>query len=868
MEFSEDWKSLWPVSLSFSPPLLLPNKTSKRQRLEKRSIGPLIFNPCRETLIELFYSPSISPRLPPPYPEVTLPKYLLTSSALPIASTIASDLRGSQDPDTVHNFNALQLLHCPNLEADSDDTMVLAVFPTGDNSDQLGLAVLTLNDSKFMSVKKLKDRSDFFVHSHRLNHRISRLLINPVNDFDVFLSSSSSSFCYTVIGYVMVCTTYSVHWYIVKMPRDVGLGDVVLEYGGHAGVKLFQGSSIIHACWSPHLSDECIVLLENGKLFLFDISFCLKKINRRTLDVQGQQLCISWGSYLNEKSGSWLSCEFSWHTRLLVVAHSSTLFLVDLRSDSCEVSILLKADFLSTENFDRFVAISQSDSSGFCFAVSSNRLLILCDVRKPSMPVLQWAHNLQNPKYITVLKLSTLRPAAEDNYDFKWASESGHCILLGSFWSCEFILFFYGPPDDRRGPHAISSVCNSLSSWGVPSELCLSGRECFCGSCLVKGDFLKDLLPVWVDWKQKKHIVLGFAILDGFSLVRLMSSGKLEAQRYVAAWEFNNISGEAHKESMLSITEENFLYDTYDNEEHTKHKFEYLRMDFLKEYLCGNLARLVDNRQKSNQRCAEGNKSKFHHEICEKLKECGTALLRPPHVISVILKKAVTFPTSINEVVLKSIWGSLPMNLLALAAFSAFFNGSKVYSDKTRFLFPFASSSEEQVRSSYDDVAAHVCPVLPTHLLIVLRKQQLEETGIPPVDDEFQNECDKVLKTAFAMQNGEMLSLADENDEIPKMAEKMNVFCFHKPTFTSSRSDDNLSRRRYETFVSKKCQKEVLGVVKEVFDEGCPLELNFNCCDFDLTPNELDFLQRMKRHDLIFVERFQPYQEYLNSQER
>ncbi|KAL0707366.1 hypothetical protein Bca4012_073792 [Brassica carinata] len=62
---------------------------------------------------------------------------------------------------------------------------------------------------------------------------------------------------------------------------------------------------------------------------------------------------------------------------------------------------------------------------------------------------------------------------------------------------------------------------------------------------------MKESLPVWIDWQKKKRVlVLGFGVLnkylpslgslDGFTLIRLTSSGKLVAHSsflLVLAWE-------------------------------------------------------------------------------------------------------------------------------------------------------------------------------------------------------------------------------------------------------------------------------------------------------------------------------------------
>ena len=52
------------------------------------------------------------------------------------------------------------------------------------------------------------------------------------------------------------------------------------------------------------------------------------------------------------------------------------------------------------------------------------------------------AHGLDNPCHINIFRLSELRSNSRDD-TYKWASESGFCIILGSFQNCEFNLFCY-----------------------------------------------------------------------------------------------------------------------------------------------------------------------------------------------------------------------------------------------------------------------------------------------------------------------------------------------------------------------------------------------------------------------------------------
>ncbi|CAK8577024.1 unnamed protein product [Lathyrus sativus] len=201
---------------------------------------------------------------------------------------------------------------------------------------------------------------------------------------------------------------------------------------------------------------------------------------------------------------------------------------------------------------DRFLALSRAGPNDFYFTVASSSLLVLCDVRKPLMPILQWKHNIDEPCYMNVLSLSMLRSHSKvDN--FKLASEMGFCIILGSFWNSEFNIFCYGPTFPfRKGSitSKFSKISTTFCAWEPPSKINSSSRECLCGICLFMEELSKDALLKWIDWQLKKEMVLGFDIVSndlasllhepdehgGFTLVRIMSSGRFELQRYHASW--------------------------------------------------------------------------------------------------------------------------------------------------------------------------------------------------------------------------------------------------------------------------------------------------------------------------------------------
>lgn len=199
MEFSEEWKSLWPIAEVYSSPLLLdhPPRSSKRPRLGYRDekdenaheeIGPIIFNPCLRTLVQLYSSPSLAPRLPLPFPRLSLARFLKTSDPFFLhadASAIASELGPQQGRNFsysyLHGFNSLQLLSYKG--GPSDENFCMVFFPTGENCDQVGFLKFCIKDSEVgFGLNRGNER--VLPVNDRLNSRILKLLVNPVSDFD------------------------------------------------------------------------------------------------------------------------------------------------------------------------------------------------------------------------------------------------------------------------------------------------------------------------------------------------------------------------------------------------------------------------------------------------------------------------------------------------------------------------------------------------------------------------------------------------------------------------------------------------------------------------------------------------------------
>ncbi|KAL2543742.1 hypothetical protein Fot_12975 [Forsythia ovata] len=559
----------------------------------------------------------------------------------------------------------------------------------------------------------------------------------------------------------------------------------------------------------------------------------------------------------SDGDGGWFGCDFSWHPRIFIVAHSSSVFLVDLScAGDCNVNYLLKVEMLSMVKNDGFVALSRVGYDGFCFTVATKRLLLLCDVRKPLMPLLRWVHGLDNPRYVTVIRLSDLRSNAKDDV-FKCVSESGE-------------------------------------------------------------EFSKDALPDWIDWRQKKQVVLGFGILDadlfaelsapnsfgGFVLIRLMSSGKLEAQQYLAEWESEKNSEIAHKRTCIHHVD-NLLYDMGDAEYKLEKKLQHLKFDCLNAYLEDNLAKYIVEQRENVKESSEDaqkkynvtSKSNFHQEICHKLKVFGLPRIRSFLAVSDVLED-ISLPTSINEIALRSTWTSLPTNILQLAfcTYSEFLVDLESRKEPLEFLdipdklqllpFPFRKPSRRSNKWS-DKVQpsdALVGPVLPPHFLTILhklcmeelkreRQTYLQETEAFSTNAELRLQYKKVMEvveelavsdSVTKIQDDDFVSLAEDKDEISYETQNSR-FSYHKPlAFSENSSDvDVMSRKsgckihRFSTFVFRRSQEFKSNVSAEMvgpklFDVGCPMALKFDDCAINFGPKELEAYQILKKQDLEF----------------
>ncbi|KAK7270063.1 hypothetical protein RIF29_22948 [Crotalaria pallida] len=871
LEFSHQWKSWFPIGPGGStvPPLLHSNPSS---------LGPLFFNPNPDTLSLILSSLSLIPSLHLP-PHLLPSRFLLSSSIPPSTASSFSHHFCQNDTASYFLHNRLQTLNYPNCPN------VLLFFPTGPNDDQLGFFMLSVDNNSNVR-RTLDENGDVFRASiESSSHRILRISINPVPDF----GNGSSS----VLAYLLVTTLYSVHWFAAKHDSILDRPSVV-----YLGGKVFKTCSVLHACWSPHILEESIVFLQSGELFLFDLE---------SRSFKGTRLRVAWDGIDSGGNNVWVSCEFGWHPRVLIVARSDAVFLVDLRLDECNLSCLMKIDTLrmyAPDENEQFVAMTRAAGpDDFYFAVVSTTLLVLCDVRKPMMPVLQWVHGIDGPYYMTTLSLSMLRSHSRED-TFKLASDSGFCIILGSFWNCEFNLFCYGSTlPVQKGPIAsqLSKIETTFYAWELPSEINLSSHECPCGSCLLREELSKDALPEWVDWQLKKDVVLGFGILSndfaallcepdqhgGFTLIRLMSSGKLELQRYQSSWSPSRYLDNYHEQELR--LDRHTLYPMSDEKYKFPRKFHYLKFDYLSSYASGNLTQfLIKNLKKIavDAQEKEAVADEMHEFLCEKLNACGFGRLSSRPASSAVFED-IKLPSSFHEVALRRLWADLPVELLQLA-FMKYSECREVVVDHHRVPLEFLAVPDlPQLppfflrKSSLHSDNDIVGPVIPLPVLLVLN--EFHNGGLDSEGGEFSLEAELGLKYKEVKQVADEIdvsvpesvrldehavSLADDRDETWVGSSKSKAFpsycpvAFNCSTTNLVQEKSSYTDNMYGTFIFHVSEKKSESVGEEIFDDLCPVELRFNSPVKEFQGDGLKSYNLLKKEMSNWQERMDSYKDF------
>ncbi|KAH0926989.1 hypothetical protein HID58_019245 [Brassica napus] len=536
-------------------------------------------------------------------------------------------------------------------------------------------------------------------------------------------------------------------------------GRPVLSY---IGGQQFKSSSVASASWSSQLTGECLVLLENGEVFVFELN------ERHGSGFRGCKMKVSWEDHQGK---SWLGCEFGWRLGTFIVARSDAVFVITRSSGSCcSVRALLESESLDMAGTEEFVAFAKAGSSdhSFGFLLASRSYLYLCDQRS-GVPLLKWPHDVEKPCFMDVYSLSDL--------GFRTDESTTSCVVVGSFWNAESQMFCYGPSP------SVANDSSSLYVWELPHNLLSPAGKCLCGDCAIKEVIMKESLPVWIDWQKKRVLVLGFGVLnkylpslsssDGFTLIQLKSSGKLEALKFRSSPSLGGVV--THRDSTCNTDEENLLYFPDANIYKLPRRFKYLELDYLSAYTKGNLVKFLESRM-SKKRSSGGSKKKsdplsltYHEELCEKLNLCGFGRDRCSSTVTAVFD-SITSPTSVFDFALRETWSSLPIELLLLA----FSNYTEVEGVLSKW--------SKKVRPGVDLIG----PVLPLPVLLTLHELRngcvnSEQQELFSPDAEFAERCNQISKAASEMANSEKkrfiayspITKTDDSEELTKFVSKV-----------------------------------------------------------------------------------------------
>ncbi|MQM02064.1 hypothetical protein Taro_034820 [Colocasia esculenta] len=791
MDFSDTWKSTWPVAAVFPAPNLLSGPSAS-------PLGPLLFAPSPSAPPRtLFSSPSLAS--PPPrrlhlsslrddvHAFFRDPSEDFVSSSAQadiLAAVLPERVGGAEDPAFT---NQLHVLRC------RDGATFILFFPTGWNADEVGYLCLSVRDGEPEIVAEDGEvfrQREGFVHPH---HRITGMSAIPADPPDIGWGAPVDP---SAEGYLLVTTLYSVNWYrvvfgVAGSDSSRGMPSLV-----PVGRRSF-GSKVVHACWNRHFLEESVVLLENGDL-------CWIKLNSK----RGVRIKAPEG-----EACRWLSCQFGGQPWVLFVASSNAVVMVDLRSkNGSKRTILAKVEesspymIVHSMEKDHFIAFCKSDFDDFHFAVVSENHLLLFDTRQPLVPALKWDHGLHCPCHVAIYRLWELRPSAE----FRWASESGIAILVGSFWENEFNLFLCGPK--RNG----DSLNHTLYAWELPSALCLLDQQCTSADDQLSEEFCNEDPHGLSAWQQKKDIVVGFLILpevsfpipskpkdtSGFILVRLLSSGKLEWQRYCASWKISQREPSCRMESSSEIQVSPFLRQHQEVRLAKRH--DYLKFNFLSAYLSGNLANTLNsemdnpklNNVASKQICN-------NHELWDHIEE---ELHKSSLSISDCLND-ISIPMSLYEIASQRALSSLPSNILNLA-FSKY---SELLTDSNDSSFEFLEvcnslpskkgpsiflrkPSERSEKWSHKALPPDclVGPVLPLPVLLTLQQIEQKDRAICPEDRS--NDDDLLFHECMTIHEQVLPEISIAKDEDPNeylQSQKLQdekPFFIHEPRACASGS--------------------------------------------------------------------------------
>lgn len=696
----------------------------------------------------------------------------------------------------------------------------------------------------------------------------------PASEHDVDLELGKDSV--VVEGFLIALTLYSVAWFRVETRGADRVSVVPMAKQGFDCL-------VVDARLCPHCPERSVVLLETGVLCWFDME------GKRSGKV---------GACEGFDGGEWLGCEFGGQPWIVFVGCLLGVVAVDLRAKKgSEPNVLVSID---KEKKDRILTFCKSSFDDFHIVVVTEKQLLLFDIRHPLVPVLTWDHGLHCPCYMSMYRLSDLRLSEE----FKWASNSGHVILVGSFWKNEFNFFYFGPKEG-------GALCRdpTLYAWELPFSLSLSDQHSDSGDSL-----LRDELPNDFKWEQKKDVLAGFWIVPndllkvesehgGFVLIRLMLSGKLEMQRYHTSWQSITKKSNGNDKKIPKL-KDSVVYST---EQKCKGKsyvrYYPLKIGHLWEYMNGFLSSVMAMHKPQLRHFSRKIPSDHLEQFKGIKSECSSS------ATSTIINDA-TVPTNIFEITLRRLLNDLESDLLPLA-FSKYplLFGNNRKTTLTLLEVPKCLPHHSsipffvgRINEKWSKIVSQtlVGPVFPVPFLLLLQRLDHESVSFclneEPHDDLLKQQCQTTLENVYPE-----ISLADTGNfsefSSSQGPETKNCFFVYEKSVVSN-SDKSACKglrrmagcaveeelpqnedicmepetasedEKFTTFIcgiSDKAYSSSSGIEAtglEMFDQLNPYRLDFDSPSMVFQPKEKEMYKRLTRQSCKWLRNYKPHQDF------
>ncbi|KMZ63429.1 hypothetical protein ZOSMA_40G00600 [Zostera marina] len=913
MNFSNDWRNVWPITGVIAAPSLITGSESSSSDVST-NLGPLLFSPATPPINLLSSASLYVPITLPDFPTITrgnLSAFFtggISDAFFPQALQykLLSSILSESDYNDPFLSNHISVLKCRDVDS------YVFFFPTGKNSDKIGFFGITMIDGQPNLIGNVD--GDVFEQRDGYKHEFQKIKKISVRGLDPFDPEPEDSI---VEGYLLACTMFTVIWFRVEIrfidTKRLKKKPVLIPLSKQ-GFK----SSVVCACWNPNFVEECVVLLESGELIWINID-----------NKKGKTIPLLHNATATSTGGcKWLAADFGVHPWSVLVAESESILMVDLRNANCKKPPTVVAKV--KDPGAPFIVFSIAEFDRYYFSVATNCQLFLFDTREILYPLLVWDHDIRDPSSISMFRLSDLRSVSEE---FWRATESGYAIMVGSIWNSKFKLFFYGP--DLR-VKSRSEFCRSFYAWEIPSTISLSGYGH--GSSDSAMDELEEtyntLLPSEALHHLKKELVIGFYILprnpsdtsSDFNLVRLISSGKLEFQPYRAS-TFHCSSKILTIPKPPSSGKEFRVYEDefWNQDEVVNGNLRFMRFRFLIAYMNNTLLRVVRKAAIDPRRLkvsihevkgVECNRDLWEliKSIIPSLARTDDSTTRPVVPLSDIIDD-VSFPTSLYELASSQILTSLSPTILYLA-FSIytelFGEVQPSYSFEfleviglmgNRHLPPLMMGKPSSRGEKWSEKTPRgnflVGPVIPVPILLVLDNLYRDDTigfQLPdsPSDAYFDEDHDDRTISKVCSRIREELTLLKEEKDCVNLAcdvgfseleskKKKSGFLFYEPKVSASSSSPSLTTTArsfeseiHETFVCGKyqrggCDDESTDPAADgccsdmsMFDDLMPIRLEWNSTDVPFSEYEQKIYKKMKGQFLKWQGHFKPYQEFLS----